>query len=895
MFDLQQPWHQWPAAAVVEHVQSDKDRGLSPAEVASRQEVFGFNELPAEKTKQWWQRLLEQFNSPLIYVLVAAAVVTALLEDYIDSAVISVVVVANAIIGFVQEGRAQKALDAVRGLLSETATVIRDGHRDTVDAASLVPGDLVIVESGDQVPADMRVVWSKNVSVSEAALTGESLPQAKDDTETPSDADLSERHNMLYAGTVVATGIGYGLVVATGKSTELGKIGQMVGDVTDVKTPLTRRLDHFATQVTLFILGVGAVAFVWAVFIQDMDLNDAFLAVVALAVAAIPEGLPAVVTIALAIATRLMASQNALIRRLPAVESLGSVSIICTDKTGTLTRNEMTVVRVLTQQGAYAIAGDGYAPHGDITSEGTTIRATEEPLLVDLARASALCNRATVSPGPDGEWLAQGDPTEAALVALAGKIMSDPSAFRGSCAQRDEIPFESERRFMATLHDVENGNRMILVKGAPERILEMCSTEWDGSPLDAATWHERMEEAAGAGERVLALAHHVNTAADSLGADHEVTGLSLIGMVGVMDPPRAEAKEAIEESHRAGVRVIMITGDHQVTASAIGEQLGLNAANPLTGSEIDTLDDEALATRLTETDIIARAAPEHKLRLVNILQTNGALVAMTGDGVNDAPALKSADVGVAMGRGGTDAARAASDVVLTDDRFETIAVAVRRGRVAFDNIKKSLLFMLPTNLGEAGVIMLAVFGGFVLPVTAGQILWINTVTAITLALALVLERAEVGVMRRGPRPAKEPIVTKALAVRIVFVGLLIVIATFLVFEIELARTNSIETARTAAVAMIVVGELVYLFQARRFVESGFLGQRFLRSPAVVGVAVALVVLQLGFTYLPFMNFLFHSRPLDLWIWGVIVAFGLAQFLAIELEKLLWRRSGLTYF
>ncbi len=895
MFALAQPWHHWPVGAVVEHVQSDKDRGLSADEVAARQEVFGLNELPAEKTKYWWQRLLEQFTSPLIYVLVAAAVVTLLLEDYIDSAVISVVVIANAIIGFVQEGRAQKALDAVRGLLSKTATVIRDGHRHSVDAATLVPGDLVIVESGDQVPADMRVVWSKNVSVSEAALTGESLPQAKDSAEVQGDIDLSDRQNMLYAGTVVATGIGYGLVVATGKATELGKIGQMVGDVTDVKTPLTRRLDHFATQITVFILGVGAVAFAWAVFIRDMELSEAFLAVVALSVAAIPEGLPAVVTIALAIATRLMASQNALIRRLPAVESLGSVSIICTDKTGTLTRNEMTVVRVITQQGVYAIAGDGYAPHGEITSEHAEVDGSTEPLLVDLARASALCNRASVTPGEDGQWVAQGDPTEAALVALAGKIMGDPGAFRTSCAQRDEIPFESERRFMATLHDVENGNRMILVKGAPERILEMCHTEWDGSPLDPATWHQRMEQAAGAGERVLGLAQLTDTNTDALGADHELTGLSLIAMVGVMDPPRAEAKDAIAESHRAGVRVIMITGDHQVTAAAIGEELGLNAGSPLSGSEIDTLDDEELAARLAQTDIIARAAPEHKLRLVNILQENGALVAMTGDGVNDAPALKSADVGVAMGRGGTDAARAASDVVLTDDRFETIAVAVRRGRVAFDNIKKSLLFMLPTNLGEAGVIMLAVFGGFVLPVTAGQILWINTVTAITLALALVLERAEIGVMLRGPRPAREPIVTKALAVRIVFVGALIVIATFLVFEIELARTGSIETARTAAVAMIVVGELAYLFQARRFVESGFRGQRFLSSPAVVGVAVALVILQLGFTYLPFMNFLFQSRPLDLWIWGVIIAFGVAQFLAIELEKFLWRRSGLTYF
>ena len=895
MFSLDQPWHQRAVSDVVGHLETDSSHGISEVDVASRQEVFGRNSLPKERSKQWWRRLIDQFASPLIYVLVGAAAVTFLLEDYIDSAVIAVVVVANAVIGFIQEGRAQKALDAVRSLLSETATVVRAGHQKTVDAETLVPGDLVIVESGDQIPADLRVVWARSLSVSEAALTGESLPQEKNSEALAGDIGISDRLNMLYAGTVVASGIGYGVVVATGMGTELGKIGQMVGDVTDVKTPLTRRLDYFATQVTTFILGIGALAFAWGYFVREMELNDAFLAVVALSVAAIPEGLPAVVTIALAIATRVMASKNALIRRLPAVESLGSVSIICTDKTGTLTRNEMTVVRAITKQGTYDVAGEGYSPLGDISLNKSLLSPGADPLLVDLARASALCNRATVSEDEEGQWVASGDPTEAALVALAGKIMGDPEAFRKNCRQRDEIPFESERRFMATLHDVEDGQRMILVKGAPERILEMCDTEWDGSVLNRVPWHERMDEAAGAGERVLALAQLSGSTKDSFGSEGELRGLSLVGMVGVMDPPRQEAKEAIAQCHLAGVRVIMITGDHQITASAIGAQLGLTAMNALTGTEIDALDDEALALRIEETDIVARANPEHKLRLVTVLQANGALVAMTGDGVNDAPALKSADVGVAMGRGGTDAARAASDVVLTDDRFETIAVAVKRGRVAFDNIKKSLLFMLPTNLGEAGVIMLAVFGGFVLPVTAGQILWINTITAITLALALVVERAEDGVMLRGPRPAREPIVTRALAIRIVFVGALIVAATFIVFEIELERTGSIETARTAAVAMIVVGELAYLFQVRRFVETGLRGQSLLSSPVAVGVAVALIVLQLGFTYLPVMNFLFQSRPLDVWIWGVILAVGVAQFFAIELEKLVWRTRGLSHF
>ncbi len=894
MFELNQPWHQSSVEAVEEHLKTSVSNGISEDDVSKRQVAFGINELPQEKTQQWWQRLFAQFQSPLMYVLVVASALTALFEDYIDSIVIAVVVVANALIGFVQEGRAQKALDAVRGLLSDTAIVVRSGQRISIDAKNLVPGDLVMIESGDSVPADLRVVTAKNLTISEAALTGESVPQAKNQEPLEGEVDLSDRSNMLYAGTVVTSGIGYAVVVATGRGTELGKIGQMVGDVTSVKTPLTRRLDQFATQVTLFILAVGAIALVWGVYVQAMEWSDAFLAVVALSVAAIPEGLPAVVTIALAIATRLMAGQNALIRRLPAVESLGSVSIIFTDKTGTLTRNEMTVSRVMTASEVFDVTGEGYAPEGTLTLRSSLVQPASQAVLVDAARIAALCNRADVSKGPDGIWVATGDPTEAALVAVAGKIMGSAEKFRDVCQQLDEIPFESEQRFMATLHEVD-GSRMVLVKGAPERVLDMCDTEWDGSPLDVAAWHERMETAAGAGERVLALAHAHEVTAGSFVSDDSVSGLSLVAMVGVMDPPRAEAQLAIKQCHQAGVRVVMITGDHQVTAAAIGQYLGLTMGEPLTGSEIDTLSDDQLRVRLESTDIVARANPEHKLRLVALAQADGALVAMTGDGVNDAPALKSAEVGVAMGRGGTDAARAASDVVLTDDRFETIAVAVRRGRVAFDNIKKSLLFMLPTNLGEAGVIMIAVFGGVVLPVTAGQILWINTITAITLALALVVERAEKGVMLRGPRPAKEPIVTGPLAIRIVFVGLLIVVATFFVFEIELARTGDVDTARTAAVAMIVVGEMIYLFQARRFVESGFIGQNLLKSPIVLGVTSALIVLQLGFTYLPFMNFIFHSRPLDLAMWWIILAFGVAQFLAIEAEKWVWRRRGLTHF
>jgi magnesium-transporting ATPase (P-type) len=602
-----------------------------------------------------------------------------------------------------------------------------------------------------------------------------------------------------------------------------------------------------------------------------------------------------VVTIALALATRLMARQNALIRRLPAVESLGSVSIICTDKTGTLTRNEMTVVRVMTRDTVFSVSGEGYAPEGTISVAENPVVAKDTEVLVGVARVSALCNRAELRQTADGAWGASGDPTEAALVALAGKVLGPTHTLERELETLDEIPFESERRFMATLHIHPGHDNLVLVKGAPERILQMCTAEWDQSPLDSDYWHEVMDEAARSGERVLALAQGTWSLGDDFGGETELSGLTLVGMVGVMDPPRAEAREAIRECHEALVRVIMITGDHKITAAAIGEQLGLNYDQPLSGDEIDQLSDAQLLKRLEKTDIVARANPSHKIRLVSVLQDSGALVAMTGDGVNDAPALKAAHVGVAMGLGGTDAARAASDVVLSDDRFETIAVAIKRGRVAFDNIKKSLLFILPTSLGEAGVILIAVFGGLVLPVTAGQILWINTVTAITISLALVVERAEPRVMSRGPRPAREPLITRALAIRITLVGALIVAATFVVFDIELARTGSIDQARTAAVAMIVAGELAYLFQARRFVDSGFVGQNIAKSPVVVGVVVLLLVLQAGFTYLPFMNFFFQSAPLDAWILGVIAVLAIAQFLVIEGEKALWRAVGLRHF
>jgi len=830
----QQPsaWHNLAAQDALAILNSD-NTGLTQAEVAARLLQFGPNSLPEPKRRGPWLCLALQFHNPLIYVLLAAAAITFALKDYVDTGVILAVVIINAIIGFVQEGKAEKALEAVRSMLASLATVLRDGERHEIDATQLVPGDIVLLESGDKVPADLRLMRVKNLRIIEAALTGESVPVEKNTEQVAANAAIGDRTCMAYAGTLVSFGQAQGLVVTTGQSTEIGRIGTLVGEVQTLATPLTRRLDQFARQITFFILAVGLVTFLYGRWVMGMPTLEVFLAVVGLAVAAIPEGLPAVVTIVLAIGTRVMARNHAIVRRLPAVETLGSVTVICSDKTGTLTRNEMAAVRVMLPTQTIVVSGVGYAPEGGFHRAGKTSDATydlaQDAALQALAQCALLCNDAQLKQDETGAWQLVGDPTEGALLALAYKAGLTPNDMLQRFPRVDEIPFESEHRFMATLHHDHAGGAFILLKGAPERVLDLCVRDASENStvqssiaqvpqaLDRHAWEARMEEAARAGERVLALARCDIAAGTTALRFSDITPrFDLLGLVGLIDPPRVEAIAAVAQCQRAGLRVMMITGDHAVTAAAIAKQLGLSAARTLTGAIIETLNDAELRQRAKMDDVVARASPEHKLRLVAALQAEGELVAMTGDGVNDAPALKAADIGVAMGHKGTDAAREAADLVLTDDNFATIAHAVREGRVVLDNIKKSLLFMLPTNGGEAGVILLAVFAGIALPVTAGQILWVNMITAVTLALALAFEPAEPGVMQRPPRSPKEPLITRVLAMRIAYVSFLMIAVTFAVFEWELMRGNSIEVARTAAVNMLVIGELVYLFNVRFF-------------------------------------------------------------------------------
>lgn len=888
------PWHALAGPQALQQLQVDPADGLSDTDVAARRARHGPNRLPEPPPRPAWQRFALQFHNPLIYVLLASGLATLLLGSHVDAGVILGVVLANALIGHIQEGKAEQALAAVRGMLAARATVQRGGERHQVDAGELVPGDIVWLEPGDRVPADLRLLQTRQLRTMEAALTGESAAVDKDTAVAAAGAALGDRSGMAFSGTLVASGTGCGLVVATGGGTEIGHIGRLVSGVQTLATPLTRRLDRFARQITAAILGVSLLTMAWGHFVAGMPLFELFLAVVGLAVAAIPEGMPAVVTIVLAIGTRVMARKQAIVRRLPAVESLGSVTVICSDKTGTLTRNEMTSVRVVLPAREVRVSGTGYAPEGGFHAEdGAVLHPGDDPALQALLHCALRCNDARIHRDErGGPWVLTGDPTEGALVVLAHKAGLDATVEAQAFPRLDAIPFESERQIMVTLHHDHTGQHELLLKGAPERVLALCTGEADGRPLDRARWTAAIERAAGAGERVLALARSEGAA-----GCHEVTlgdlvpRFELLGLVGIIDPPREEAMAAVAECQRAGIRVKMITGDHVVTAAAIGRRLGLQAAGALTGDTIATLDDAALRRAALATDVFARASPEHKLRLIAALQAEGHQVAMTGDGVNDAPALKAADVGVAMGGKGTDAAREASDLVLTDDNFATIARAVREGRVVYDNIKKSLMFMLPTNGGEAGVILLAIFAGLPLPVTAGQILWVNTVTAVTLALALAFEPAEPGVMTHPPRPPQESIITRALGARVLFVIALLIAATFWVFHWEMARGSPLEAARTAAVNTLVACELFYLFNVRHFTRHACRLETLTGNPVTLLVAGLLVLVQLAFTYAPPLQALFQTRALDAASWAMVLAMGVATFVLVELEKALLRSGG----
>ncbi|UEM03603.1 cation-transporting P-type ATPase [Skermanella rosea] len=892
--DAPEAWHAVGAPEALRRLGTG-EQGLSAGEAAARLGRYGPNRLTPPPRRSALMRFLVQFNNVLIYVLLAAAAMSAALGELVDAAVIVGVVVINALIGFIQEGKAEQALDAIRDMLSPNAAVIRDGTRRTIPADELVPGDLVQIASGDKVPADLRLIAARNLQIQESALTGESVPVAKSVDPVAPDAALGDRAPAAFSGTLVTMGQGTGLVVGTGDRTEIGRISTMIAGVETLTTPLLAQMAAFGRLLTVGILALAAFAFAVGVWLQGFAMDDMFMAAVGLAVAAIPEGLPAVMTITLAIGVTRMARRNAIIRRLPAVETLGAVSVICSDKTGTLTRNELTVRRVVTSGNAYDVDGIGYAPSGGFRPDGAAddspTDSGADPVLAEIARASLLCNDASVSER-DGEWRLEGDPTDGALVTLALKAGLDPARAGRDWPRIDVIPFESDHKFMATLHRGAGGAR-IYVKGAPERILEMASTERrpDGdAPLDAAEWHRRIEAMAEHGQRVLGIAVR-EAAPDQRSVEFEdvAGGLTLLGLVGLIDPPREEAIEAVKACASAGVRVKMITGDHAVTAGAIGAAFGLGGAPVLTGRDLDRLDERGWLEAARTTDIFARTTPEHKLRLVEALQADGATIAMTGDGVNDAPALKRADVGIAMGNKGTEAAKEAAAMVLADDNFASIARAVAEGRTVYDNLRKTILFLLPTNAAQAMIILAAILAGTMLPITPVQILWVNMISAVTLGLALAFEPSEPDIMRRPPRGPGEGILTGYMVWRILFVMVLLVIPAFGLFLWLESSGAPLEQARTVAVNALVVGEIFYLWNARAIMNPvlsarGILGSR----PVLISIALCLA-LQLAFTYVPLMQDLFGTAAIAAIDWLILAGFGLATFLIVEAEKAVARR------
>ncbi len=893
MSEYKDKWHILSVKEVFTELAS-RENGLSTAEVDKNREKYGWNRLPEPPRRSPLVRFFSQFNNILIYVLLGAAVVTTLLADWIDAGVILGVVVINAIIGFIQEGKAEKAVDAIRQILTHEALVTRDGLKKTIPVDEIVPGDIVHLHSGDKVPADLRLFYSKDLKVEEALLTGESVPVDKTTDPVEADTPLGDRSGMAFSGTMVSYGQGTGIVVSIGEQTELGKVSALLSRVETLKTRLTQRMDEFSKWLTgaILILAFGTLLF--GLILRDYTFAELFFASVALAVAAIPEGLPAIITITLALGVQRMARQKAIIRRLPAVETLGSVTIICSDKTGTLTRNEMTVTSVIQPNRDYIVDGAGYEPQGNFYDNKEKITPQDNPHLIELVRAGHLCNDGSVRQ-EGGSWIVQGDPTDGALITLARKAGIDTENSNQDYPRKDVIPFESEHKFMATLHSDPDGTNVAYVKGAPERILAMCvSQRQEGGdiPLDFEYWNTQVETIAQQGQRTLAVAT-VTLAEDTPLTVSNIDGkLCLIGLFGLIDPPREEAIAAVKSCHTAGIQVKMITGDHALTAEAIGKQIGLDVARPpITGQEIEAMDDDHLQLYALKSNIFARVSPEHKLRLVTALQANGHIVAMTGDGINDAPALKRADVGVAMGMKGTEAAKEAAEMVLADDNFASIVHAVEEGRTVYDNIRKTLAFILPTNGAQAGIIIASVMMGIALPITPLQILWINMVTAVTLGLSLAFEPPEGKVMHRPPRPPQEPLLTQFLSWRIVFISAIVVMGTLGLFLWDRYIGETLEMARTTAVNTLIFFQIFYLLNARYLKESVLSRDGLTGNPAVFIAIGSIALLQLLFTYLPLFQNIFGTESIPLADWLRLIAFTCTVFFIVELEKVIVRRMA----
>jgi len=892
-------WHQLPADEVVQLLGVNLATGLAPDEIRRRREKFGPNQLSAARRASALKRFALQFAQPLMFILLLAAGVTLLLREYVDSAVIFGVTFINAVVGYIQESKAEKAIEALSQMVVTEATVRRDGRKTRVNSVELVPGDVVLLQSGDKVPADLRLFHVRSLQVDEAALTGESVPVEKHANPLALETILAERKNLAYAGTLVTYGQAEGVVWAIGNETETGRIARMIHEAVDLSTPLTRKIAEFSKLILWAILGLAVVTFAVGAW-RGGSVVEMFMASVALAVGAIPEGLPAAVTITLAIGVARMAKRRAIIRKLPAVEALGSTTVICSDKTGTLTENQMTVRQVFAGGKLFEVTGGGYEPNGEVLLNGQRAPLEGHAALRETLLAGLL-NNDTQLARVEGRLKVEGDPTEAALLVAAQKAGLVAADLHAAHPRLDVIPFESEHQFMATLHGRGAGKaRIIYKKGSMERLLERCTHALGDDGQLLALDHEAVRAAADAmaagGLRVLAFARR-EVAHDhaELRHDHVKAGLTFLGLQAMIDPPRAEAVTSVGLCQVAGVQVKMITGDHALTAKAIAQQLGLKGGGgeliAVTGRELEKVPDAELPALAERAAVFARVAPEQKLRLVKALQSSGHIVAMTGDGVNDAPALKQADIGVAMGITGTEVAKGAADMLLMDDNFASIEAAVEEGRAVFDNLVKFIIWTLPTNAGEAAILLTAIFFGKELPALPVQLLWINMTTAVLLGLMLVFEPKEAGLMRRPPRAPAQPILTFPLFMRTGLVTLLMLVGGFGLFLYERQVLGaSLETARTVVVNLIIMVEVFYLLNCRSLLHApwtiGFWTNRWV----FVGIG-AMLATQLLFTHLPLMNRLFHSAPLDAAAWLRIVGVGVAAFIIVEIEKWIRLRAG----
>jgi magnesium-transporting ATPase (P-type) len=898
------PWHQLQTEHVVQLLGVDLRAGLAAEEIRRRQSQYGPNRLTAQKRQSEWMRFLLQFHQPLLYLLLAASVLTLCFKEWVDAAVIFGVVLVNAIVGYVQEAKAERAIEALAKMVVTEATVRREGRKQRVASEELVPGDVVLLQSGDRVPADIRLLQVRDLQVDESALTGESVPVEKHADALVLDTILAERRNLAFAGTLVTYGQAEGVVWGIGNQTETGRIARLISEATSLSTPLTRKIAQFSKVLLIAILALAAVTFLVGL-LRGQPLVEVFMSAVALAVGAIPEGLPAAVTIVLAIGVARMARRRAIIRKLPAVETLGSTTVICSDKTGTLTENQMTVQQIYAAKTRFEVTGAGYEPDGHIHRNGEPTPLAAPDALRECLQAGLLCNDAQLV-RKAGRLTVQGDPTEGALIVAAGKGGLIESEAHRLFPRLDLIPFESEHQYMATLH-APPGNRehVIYVKGAVERLLDRCVDALGESgghtALDKEDLRRAAEAMAAQGLRVLAFARR-RVATDQTRVAHAdvAGGLTFLGLQAMIDPPRAEAISAVRQCQRAGIRVKMITGDHALTAKAIAHQVGLNGVagtghelRVVTGRELEDISDTELPEVAERTDVFARVAPEQKLRLVQALQSRGHVVAMTGDGVNDAPALKQADIGVAMGIAGTDVAKGAADMMLTDDNFASIEAAVEEGRNVFDNLTKFIVWTLPTNFGQGLIILAAVLAGVTLPILPVQLLWVNMTTVILLGLMLVFESKERDLMQRPPRGPKTPIMTFPVVMRIGLVSALMLAGAFGLFVWEQAAHDaSVAEARTIAVNVVVMVLVFYLLNCRSLTDSMFAVGVFSNPWIYAGIA-SMVAAQLLFTYAPIMNRLFHTAPISGQAWLRILAVAVAGYALVGIEKWIRRRWAMS--